>query len=82
MDDSFEIPVLYNDFELLFPAKLLSFGYVHKFQVEVNGQEFFFEPDDSGNYRALIDPSNLEAVKKTDVALLKAIAASIESILK
>jgi len=82
MDESFEIPVLYNDKELLFPAKLLSFGYVHKFQVEVNGQEFFFETDDSGNYRALIDPSNLEAVKKTDVALLQAIAASIENILK
>ena len=82
MDDSFEIPVLYKDRELLFTARLLTMGYVHKFQVDVYGQEIFFEQDDSGNYRALVDPSNLEGAKKTAVELLKAIAASIESILK
>ncbi len=82
MDEPFEIPVLYKDQELLFTAKLLAFGYVHKFQVAVNGQEIFFEADDSGDYRALIDPANLEAAKKIDIELLKAIAFSIETILK
>lgn len=82
MDDAFEIPVMYKDQELLFPSKLLTFGYVHKFQVDVFGQEFFFETDNNGAYRALIDPSNLEQAKKTDIELLKAIAAAIESILK
>lgn len=82
MNDSFEIPVMYKGHEILFPAKLLSFGYVHKFQVDVYGQEFFFEQDDSGEYRALIDPSGMEQAKNSDVELLKAIAASIESILK
>ena len=82
MDDSFEIPVLYKDLELLFPARLSTFGYTHKFHVDVYGQEFFFEKDDNGAYRALVDPSNLEQTKITDVELLKAIAASIEFILK
>jgi len=82
MDDSFEIPVLYKGVEMLFPARLLTFGYTHKFQVEVAGEEFFFEKDDNGEYRALVDPSKQEQTKKPDVELLKAVATSIESILK
>lgn len=82
MDELFEIPVKYKGKELLFTAKLLGFGYVYKFQVDVNGQEVFFEADDSGDYRAIIDTANLEAAMKIDVELLKAIAASFESILK
>ena len=82
MDEPFEIPVIYNNQELLFTARLLAFGYVHKFEVDVFGQQLFFEQDDSGDYRALADPANLEVVKKLDVELLQAIAQSIESILK
>jgi len=82
MDESFEIPVLYKDQELFFTARLLTFGYTHKFQVEVDDRELFFEPDDNGSYRALIDPALMEEGKKIDADLLKAIAASIEAILK
>lgn len=82
MDEAFELPVFYKNGELSFRAKLLAFGYVHKFRVDVNGRDFFFEQDDSGDYRALIDPSGLDDIKSIDVDLLKAIAASIESILR
>ena len=82
MDETFEIPVFYKNDELSFTAQLLAFGYVHKFQVDVYGRNFFFEQDDSGDYRALIDPSELDDIKTIDVDLLKAIAASIEAILK
>jgi len=82
MDDIFQIPVSYKKEELLFPARLIMMGYVHKFLVEVDGQEFFFEQDDSGEYRALVDPGNLEQAKKTDIELLKAIATNIETVLK
>ncbi len=82
MEDFFEIPVCYNEKEMFFPARLLNFGYIHKFEVEISGQLFYFEQDDSGEYRAVIDPSNMEAAKKTDTGLLKAIADSIETILR
>jgi len=82
MDEPFEIPVFYNNEELLFTAILLEFGYVHKFELDVFGQQLFFEQDDSGDYRALADPANLEVAKKMDVELLQAIAHSIETILK
>jgi hypothetical protein len=41
MDELFEIPVLYKGQELLFPARLLIVGYVHKFVVTIDKQEFF-----------------------------------------
>ena len=42
----------------------------------------FFEKDDEGNFRAMVDPGNLEEAAKIDVKLLEAIAASLEEILK
>lgn len=82
MDESFQIPIWYKGGEIFFTARLLTMGYVHKFRVDVYGQELFFELDDYGEYRAIVDPSNMEDAKKLDVELLKAIASSIESILK
>ena len=81
MDELFEIPVLYKGQELLFPARLLIVGYVHKFVVTIDKQEFFFEQDNNGKYRALVTASNQVDVKNLDADLLKAIAESIESIL-
>ena len=67
---------------MLFPARLVQLGYTHKFSVDVQGQEIFFEPDEERNYRALIGPEQLERNKKLDIELLKAIAESIETILR
>ena len=82
MDELFEIPVLYKGQELLFPARLLIVGYVHKFVVTIDKQEFFFEQDDNGKYRAIAITTNQGEVKHLDTELLKAIAESIESILE
>ena len=64
--------------ELLLPAHLLLQSYTHKFQVEVNGQTVLFEPDEERNYRAFVDPEQMEC--KIKVELLKAIAEAIEEI--
>ena len=82
MDELFEIPVLYKGQELLFPARLLIVGYVHKFVVTIDKQEFFFEQDDNGKYQAIANTTNQGEVKHLDTELLKAIAESIESILE
>jgi hypothetical protein len=82
MDEPFEIPVSYKGQELLVPARLLNVGYSHKFLVTINGQELFFEQDNNGKYRAMVNASNQVDVKNLDTDLLKAIAESIESILK
>lgn len=82
MDEFFEIPVVFRGKELLFPARLLVQGYMHKFEVTVDGQQFVFEPDNNGEYRALMDPNSQQETKKLDVELFKAIADSIQSILQ
>lgn len=81
MNEPFDLSVLFKGEELLFPAQLLQFGYTHKFKVAVNGMEVHFEPDEERNYRAIINPEQLGKAK-IEVALLQAIAAAIEAILK
>ena len=81
-DNTLEIQVTYKGEELSFPAKLLMTGYTHKIQVEVAEQLIMFEPDDEGNYRAILDQSQLEKGVKVDVPLLQAIAQVLESVVK
>lgn len=66
----------------MFPAQLKPFGYTHRFLVNVYGQDVFFEPDEEGNYRAIIDPEQVDKNKKMEFELLKAITTTIESIVK
>ncbi|RYZ29301.1 MAG: hypothetical protein EOO10_06745 [Chitinophagaceae bacterium] len=80
MDEPFELPVIYREKDLLLPAQLIQQGYTHKFQVTVDDLDVYFEPDEEGNYRALVDPDNLP--KHIEPALLQAIAKSIETILR
>ena len=73
------VPVVYNNQQLFFKARLLQLGsYTHKIQVNVYGTEVFFEVDEERNYRAYIDPTNTEAIDKVDKKLLQQIAEAIE----
>lgn len=80
MNEPFELPVLYQGGELLFPAQLLHSGYTHRFRVNVYGHEVFFEPDEEGSYRALADESGL--TKRLTLELLQAIADAINTVLR
>jgi hypothetical protein len=82
MDEPFELPVTYKNEAFLFPARLLHFGYTHRFSINVNGHEILFEPDEEGSYRALIEPGEQEEKERINVDLLKAIAAAIDEVLK
>ena len=82
MEEPFEIPVNYRGESLSFTTRLIRFGYIHRFQVDLNGYEVFFEQDDEGKYRAQVDTAKLNDSVKIDVGLLKAVAEAIEDILK
>ncbi|WP_026464626.1 hypothetical protein [Adhaeribacter aquaticus] len=81
-DNNLEIPVTYKGEEYSFPARVVITGYTHKIGVEVDNQLILFEPDEERNYRAVLGPAQLEKGIKVDIALLKAIAAVIESVVK
>lgn len=82
MEAAFEIPVTYNNQLLLFPARLVQTGYIHQFEVLVNGHSFLFEKDDEERYRAIAAPATIDSVRHIDTALLGAIAEAIEEILR
>jgi hypothetical protein len=82
MDEGFELPVSFNKKELSFPARLLSYGYSYKLEVDIDGDKILFEPDEERNWRALIAYEEVSANKKMNVELLQAIASSIEEIMK
>ena len=82
MENTFDIPVMYNNAEHLFKAQLHKIGYTYKFEVEVEDTNIFFEPDEEMNYRALVDPEKLNNHKEIKPALLQAIAETIEQLVR
>jgi hypothetical protein len=80
MDEPFDLPVIYKGQELLLPAQLIQQGYTHKFRVMIKDVEVYYEPDEEGNYRALVDPETLP--KSLEPELLQIVAESIEAILR
>ena len=82
MEEPFDLPVTYKGKELMFTSQLLMMGYTHKFQVNVNGHEFLFEPDEERTYRAIVDPEMQETERGVEVELLQAIAEAIEEVIK
>jgi hypothetical protein len=78
--ESFDLPVLYRNTELVFPAELHAYGYSYKIKVFVNGDSFFFERDEERQWRAVTMPDEKEPVN-TDRFLLEEIANSLEQLL-
>lgn len=82
MDEQFELPVEFKGQQLMLKASLQVIGYAHKFNVEVNGQNIMFEPDEERNYRAVIPYNDINNKIFIDKELVKVIAASIEEIVR
>jgi hypothetical protein len=77
LNETFELPVEFRNEEVLFPARLVKRGYLYKMEVEVKGQMLVYEPDEEGNWRAMLESSASEHLKQ-DIELLEAIRNSIE----
>jgi hypothetical protein len=82
MVEDFKIPVLYNNQRLNFPAQLLRYAYSYKIEVDVEGTPVYFEPDEERNWRAMIGQDEGSVNRNLNGELLKAIASSIEEIVK
>jgi hypothetical protein len=82
MEEDFSLPVLFENKEHHFPARFLNYGYSSKLQVDVYGTNVLFEPDEERNWRALISYEDVQANKKLDKDLIKAIAEAIEELTK
>lgn len=81
MEHYFELPVHYNEEDLNFKARLVTFGYVYKFYVIVDGKELVFEKDDEQNYR-VISERDAKDNRPVNNGLLEAIIKSLQDIEK
>lgn len=79
MEESFELPVDYLGKQLLLPARLLSFGYAYKIEVEAESVLLVFERDEERNWRALL-PSGVAVSRPPDERLLAAIIESLDAV--
>lgn len=79
MDEPFLIAVEHKGTQREFEARLQVLGFTHRFLVDVDGTEVFFERDEEGSYRAIIPPETKGKIPET--GLLQSIAGAIEKIL-
>jgi hypothetical protein len=82
MDNSFELPLNYKGKELVFEGQLHQYGYTHKIEININGVSVMYERDDERNWRAIVEPGEIERNKFINTELLQAIANAIEEVLQ
>jgi hypothetical protein len=75
MAESLVLPLKYHGKELEFEVRAFRYGYTHHVEVIIEGQSVIFEPDEEGNYRALVP-----AVRIKDFSLVCAIARSLDDL--
>jgi hypothetical protein len=81
MIDEFELPVSFGNKELMFPARLLQYGYSYKIEVDLDGTKMLFEPDEERNWRAVME-YGAEIPREINRELVMAVIASIEEVVK
>ena len=80
--ESFLLPVTFNNKTVEYSAQLLQYAYSYKLEIDIDGTKLQFEPDEERNWRALISFEDMQANKKLNPDLIKAIAQAIETITK
>jgi hypothetical protein len=78
--DVLEIPVQYKGEQLLFTARILSYGYTYKLSVDVNGTEVLFERDEQGAYRAVLADAKKEPAGKADQDLIRTLLDTLNTL--
>ena len=81
MDDDFLIPVNFKGKSLELPARLLSYTYTYKIEVDLEYGKLLFERDDECNWRALLKEEDIIAHKKIDKELIEAVVQSLDELL-
>jgi hypothetical protein len=82
MEETFVLTVDHNGKQLNLDTQFMRVGYTYKFKVQVNGMEVFFEPDEQGEFRAILPEGIDERNKRNiDLLLLQNIADTIKGAL-
>jgi hypothetical protein len=81
MDERFLLEITYQGEPLKYDAQLRSRGYVHYYEVDIDGIPVQFEPDEEGSYRALVTPEQINNKDNNiETGLLQALVKKLESL--
>lgn len=80
--DEFELAINFKGKDLLIPVRLINYGRSYKLEVDIEGTNVLFEPDEERNWRAVISYEDVQANKKLNKELLELIAEELDTILK
>ena len=80
MNEILELPVHFQNKEMVFAMEMVQSGYTHRFKIMVNGIEYFFEPDEEGAYRAVSEDYSKHSSQDTE--LLKAIGETLAELMR
>lgn len=80
MSEKFDLPVWFNNEEIMFPAEFQPWGYSHRIIVSINQYPFIFEPDEEKKYRAIISADEMKKAGNTDKQLLQAITETLQDL--
>jgi hypothetical protein len=71
-----EIDIEYKGQKMSLPIELVKWGYTYRAVIVIKDAEVFFEPDEEGSYRAIVQDSTVEI----DARLLEAISTELAPI--
>jgi hypothetical protein len=80
MDEWLTLPVTYQGKDLEFEARVYQYGYIHRFEVIIDGIAVQFEQDDEENYRALVTLEEMSKSKTINVGLLEVMALQLKQL--
>jgi hypothetical protein len=75
IDEPFDLPVAYKGDDILFPSRLVKFGYQYAIHVDVYGQQLIIERDEEGQFRAMLQQPSQKSLPHD---LIRAIMDAVE----
>ena len=81
MHEDFQLPVTYKNEELTLPARLMHYGYGFRIEVMIGETKVLFERDEERSWRAIMNYEDVQADRKVNPELLKAVATAIVTLL-
>jgi hypothetical protein len=79
--ESFRLPIEYEGEVVEFETRIVRMGYIYRFAVMVHDKEYFFERDEEGAFRALIEVGQQASITKKESDILMEISISLGKIL-
>ncbi|HJU46006.1 MAG TPA: hypothetical protein VJ647_04435 [Chitinophagaceae bacterium] len=77
-----DFTVQYKGKECQYQASFRRYGYTYRIQVNIEDMPVDFEPDEEGQFRAILNEPDSPAYRTMDARLLQTIAEELQAALK